>query len=347
MYTKYNKRAPSKVTVINADWRTVPWEECEKIYQEAAVLAEETALAVHTSKYKEYLERANMEGFEPKPISALPNRLAIRRKAGQKAVLADFIPKYKLEDFAIHYMPQIVAHIATLSLVLGSGEIMLGKEYYDEHIKNGRAVNFTRDDCDDYISPLQYLEKHFSTPKMKGLYRFLMLDSRSSFIKQQYKGEARAYCSLVPTIMYSYKLRFGIPYEAWDMEEARYVMPHNLYEAATADIDYYTFSKDELLEIRTKGLMWQTGDKAGEVRNPLYSHKLYGLDKESEFYKVPELAQVMLTQIWCAHPENRTRYMILTPRYPCWDMVPESLIAPEIKYDDTALADSTKDTPWN
>jgi hypothetical protein len=65
----------------------------------------------------------------------------------------------------------------------------------------------------------------------------------------------------------------------------------------------------------------------------------------TEFKDTPDLAQVMLTQIWCAHPENRTKYMILCTH--AWDHIPAPLISNNIfsktesnKYD---LDDSE---PW-
>jgi hypothetical protein len=43
---------------------------------------------------------------------------------------------------------------------------------------------------------------------------------------------------------------------------------------------------------------------------------------------VPELAQTMIAQIWCAHPSNRTKYMVLDPKN--WDAIPAPLISSDI-----------------
>lgn len=323
------KRKPSNSSIITANWKTVPWEKCYQIYEDAASLAEQTAKAERVQSYKKYLDECLLKNEEPKDFTELPSktRLSIRREAGNKAILTDFIPKYKIADFAIHYMPQIVAHIATMKLYNISGEIFHPSDYKKEWLDDtpvgpGIAGNEFDESC-FCLSALQFLEANFKDEKMKGLHRFLMLDSRSSFIKQQYKGEARAYCTLVPTIMFAFKLYHDIPYSAWNHKEAKYIMPQSLYEAATLPWEAMQYSTEELLAFRDKGLVWKTGEKAGQPRSPIYTHRLFGMG-DTEFGKLPELAQVMLSQIWCAHPENRTKYMILDPIH--WDSVPPSLI---------------------
>jgi hypothetical protein len=77
---------------------------------------------------------------------------------------------------------------------------------------------------------------------------------------------------------------------------------------------------------------------------------LYGVT-HPEFRILPELAQVMLAQIWCAHPENRTKYMILD--FKNWDQMPEPLITTEIFISPVAKTKVAKkddyviDLPWN
>lgn len=335
----------SAVKVINADWKTVPWEDCFKIYTEAANLAEATATEMRKQGYANYVEKCALDGTDPKPLTAIPDKRGLRRRAGQKAIIDDFIPKYKIVDFGIHYMPQIVQFLANLDVVNMAGEHMSAHEYVKERLEDSPVSIGTEEwnESTEALSGYGFLERHFTTDRMKGLYYFLMLDSRSSFIKQQYKGEARAYCALVPTIMFAFKLRYGIPYEAWNIEQARLVMPHELYEAATIDVP--DFTTEELLEARTKGLVWKTGEKAGQPRSPLYTHKLYGM-QDTLIGKLPELTQAMLTQIWCAHPDNRTKYMILEP---CrWDYIPISLIEPTPTFTHTEPAESTEsnDLPW-
>lgn len=347
--TGYGKRKngtykSSGVKVINADWNTVPWEECYRSYTEAANLAEATATEMRKQSYDKYVEQCALDSTDPKPFTPIPDRAGLRRRAGNKAIVDDFIPKYKIADFGIHYMPQIVQFLANLEVVTVSGEAMSAHEFYKSRIEDSPVTPGCEewDESTEALSGYEFLAKHFTTDRMKGLYYFLMLDSRSSFIKQQYKGEARAYCALVPTIMFAFKLRYGIPYEAWNIKQARLVMPHELYEAATVEVP--VFNNEDLLEARVKGLIWKTGEKAGQPRSPLYTHKLYGM-QDTLIGKLPELTQAMLTQIWCAHPDNRTKYMILDPTN--WDRVPPSIIEPTPVFNHVeASTPSNPEMPW-
>lgn len=357
-YTKtgYGKRASSNTTVVTADWKTVPWEQCAKVYEDAATLAVETAQAERQDAYRRYVAECALKNEDPKPYTDIPNKRKVRLVAGNKAILTDFIPKYKINDFGIHYMPQIVAHIAsTMWVITMGGEDMHPADYYQERVLGAEGCislgSEEWEESQDGLSALQFLEKYFKDPRMMGVYRFLMLDSRSSFIPTQYKGDARSYCTLVPTIMFAFKLYHNIPYSAWDKKECEFIMPAALYEAATSEVDYNTFEKDELIKAREDGLLWKTGEKAGKARNPLYTHRLFGI-QETTIGKLPELAQVMLTQIWCAHPDNRTKYMILSPNY--WDSIPPPLIGEALKFDHHSInyslpnnsSSTMADVPW-
>jgi hypothetical protein len=203
-------------------------------------------------------------------------------------------------------MPQITAYIAKLTPT----------------IKPDAAGSI-----EGQIDGLEYVKKYFFNGDQwaEGLYRFLMLDSRSSYLSQQYKGDGRNYCALVPLVMYAHKLHNGIPYAAWGRENLKYVVNDSLAQAMLCEPSHV--SNEELLTIREAGLTVKTGAKAGEVRNPVTTYKLYGI-QDSEIGTLPEMAQTMLTQIWCAHPENRTKYMVLDPKQ--WDRVPPPLIAPQV-----------------
>jgi hypothetical protein len=56
----------------------------------------------------------------------------------------------------------------------------------------------------------------------------------------------------------------------------------------------------------------------------------------------------MLSQIWVAHPENRTKYMVLDPLN--WDRVPPPLIETDIfqkpVYEISVAVDTDNDLPW-
>jgi hypothetical protein len=108
-------------------------------------------------------------------------------------------------------------------------------------------------------------------------------------------------------------------------------------------------SREELLEIREMGLVYRTGVKAGDPRNPATTYKLYGV-QSTAVGGLPELAQTMLTQIWCAHPVNRTKFMVLDPHN--WDNIPAPLVSENIFQPATPANtnkyrnDTATDLPW-
>lgn len=315
----YKSRQPGSVKTITADWKTIPWELANELYADAASLAEQTALAHYrqqvTEKFPEVSssELANIQH---------PDRTQIRRKAGNKAIVEEFIPRYRLNDFGLAVISQLIAHIATLNLtycVGGTQEPHSGLE----------------------ISGLDFVKTHFKTEQMMGIYRFLMLDTRSSYLTKQYKGDARNYCALVPLIPSAFKRYHNIDYQRWKPSELQYVVNAELCKAMMYEPQ--EFSKEELLQFRDQGLLWKSGPNAGTHRNPLSTHALYGM-KDTPFEQVPDLAQVMLAQIWCAHPENRTKYMVLTPN--SWDKIPESIVAKTLFINPVYTTGSTANDPW-
>lgn len=354
---QFNRKSVNGIS-ISSDLGSCPWEEANKIWNEAASLAEATAFVEHKQSYDKFIAKKEQEysdvneapyegNFSDEyPIPPIPNRASIRRKAGNKALITDFIPRYGIESFGVSYMSQIVAMIAKFKLVLETDEIFSPGEYCEDVLKDcpvGPEESGMR------ISPNGIMKKYFIDDRMLGIYRFLMLDSRSSFIPQQYKGENRSYCALVPTIMYAFKWQFQIPYEWWMFDEVASVMPYELYKAATYKMPsslYWNsqdYDLDSLLAVRDAGLLWRSGPKKGTLRNPEYTHTLYGI-QESILKDVPELARVMLTQIWCAHPVNRTKYMILTPSQ--WDWIPPPLISTEVVFDPKPQKEEVASIPW-
>lgn len=350
----YKQRQPSAVKVITADWKTIPWEVANELYNDAADLAEGTAIVAYRQQVAEKYPDAKLDDLQ------LPNKAAIRRKAGNKAIVEVFIPRYKLGQFGIAIISQIVAHLATLRIVTSEHQedILADKDLLETVVSLGDgAMHYSEDDFQEQyaVSGLEFVKAHFKTPYMMGLYRFLMLDSRSSYIDKQYKGDARSYCALVPLILSAFKRYHNIPYSAWKKDELKYVVNPELCKAMLYDdmpeaviredgfLGAPGFTKDTLLELRDLGLLWKSGPNVGTMRNSLYTHTLYGL-AGTVFEDVPDLAQVMLTQIWCAHPDNRTKYMVLTPN--AWDNIPASLIAP-VMFIPPVYTNTSIDSPWD
>lgn len=337
----YKQRQPGLAKIITADWRSIPWELADEIYNDAADLAEETALVAYKGEVLDKYPDAELSKLQ------LPNKTAVRRRAGNKALVEVFVPRYKLDQFGINIIAQIVAHIATLNIVTTGHkeEILADKDVLAtvQTLGDGMLHYSDPDFQQQYaVSGLEFVKTHFKTPTMMGLYRFLMLDSRSSYLVKQYKGDARSYSALVPLIMSAFKRYHNIPYTAWNRDELKYVVNPELCKAMLYE-SKTVFSKDELLQLREQGLTWKSGPNVGTLRNPLYTHTLYGL-KDTAFENVPDLAQVMLTQIWCAHPDNRTKYMVLDPLD--WDRIPPSLINPTIFVAPTYL-NTSQDLPWD
>jgi hypothetical protein len=102
-----------------------------------------------------------------------------------------------------------------------------------------------------------------------------------------------------------------------------YVVNTELYDAMVCTVPSVT--REELIKIREEG----TKEASGKAKNPLTCHMLFGsYQKLSEIGDMPKLAKVMMTQIWCAHPANRSRYMVLNPKN--WDKMPPVLVDTEV-----------------
>lgn len=309
-----------KPTTIKKDFKQIPFEQCLETYKDAADMAEQTAVASLEYMHKQHLKEmeklynetaeapyeGNFSDQYSAPKLSLEKKLEIRRKAGNKAISEIFIPRYALDKMWTWMMPQMVAYLATLT---------------------ARIKPAANGSIEGQIDGVEYIKEHFfgGDPWREGLYRFLMIDTKGSYIQQQYKGDARNYCALVPLIPYAHKLHNNIPYSAWGRKNIRYVVNDALAQAMSCEVPLVETNR--LLEIREQGLTVKTGAKAGETRNPLTTYKLYSI-QDTEIGHLPELAQTMLTQIWCAHPDNRTKYMVLDPTD--WDRIPPPLIGVDI-----------------
>lgn len=325
---------------ISKELKSIPFDEAYRIYNDAAEIAEATAEAENTEKYLAYISKletqwtdtheAPYEGnfSDEVPYQRTPDLAKIRRRAGQAALITDFIPRYKLDTIMQTWvMPQIIKWLVHKPLRLEEMTTAEGKISGRKIVEN----TFDRNNAWDV-----------------GLYYFLMLDSRSPYIKSQYKGDGRTYCSLVPLIPYAWKLHHNIKYSEWDKNTLDWVVNDSLYRAMTCDVPELT--REEILEAREQGLVFKSGVKAGTARSPLSTYKLYDTTG-TKLHGMPELAQTMLTQIWCAHPQNRTKYMVLDPK--SWDSIPTPLIAeslfPQTKSSYIPKRDSSEDnpdTPW-
>lgn len=335
--TKYRS---SKPTIITADWHSIPWADLYIQCKAEQYSAIETAKAENLERYNDWIRGKEKELTSLNPESGayegnLTEVYAFVELSSQKqfrigrlasnSVIEAFIEEHKLKGIAITLLNQITKHLSTFKLSTVSG-----RDYNKE--------------CGELISANALYRQVFrGSEKMLGVYEFLMLDSRSTYLEKQYAAPSKTYCALVPIIMSAFKVHHGVPYSHWEPSELVGVVNTKLLDAMMFD-DYEDFSTEDILDARADGLLIKSGTKAGESRNPVHTFKLWG---KTSLSGLPEYTQVMLTQIWCAHPQNRTRYMILDPKN--WDSIPNALISTEIQATHTPAYVSKlvgEDFPW-
>lgn len=317
---------------------SIPFDVGYRMFLDAADIAEQTLEAENMERYDNYIQElerqwtdtheAPYEGnfSDQYPYKRHPDCSKVRDKAGFKALVEEFIPRYKLDSIMQAWvMPQIIAWLTHKPMNMLEFATTEGKI-------SGRKISSHIFD--------------FSSEWDLGLYQFLLLDSRSSYISGQYKGEGRTYCSLVPLILYAFKLNKNIKYSEWDRDSLHFVVNDSLCKAMLCEVP--DISREEILAARDQGLTFKSGDKKGTQRNPISTYKLYDTTG-TKLHGLPELAQTMIAQIWCAHPTNRTKYMILDPK--AWDSIPVPLITTDIFKSPSSSnfnkkSDSNPDFPW-
>lgn len=337
--------------IINKQLRSIPFDKLFEIYQEASVTAQEGLR--EQVEYEWQNNVANLESRADTGEGSLEVSLAdtVQRRqvdyveygktAGQKAIVDIWMPRYKLNTILVSVMPQIMALLAHRPLRI------------EELLAPATTEQTTAVEGQGLICGKRALEYafDFQNPWYRGLYLFLMLDTRSSYLSSQYKGEARQYCSLVPLIPYALRLHHKVPYSRWDPQSLHWVVNKSLCQAMLFK-SAQPFTREQLLEAREKGLVFQSGANAGTRRNPETSFKLWST-RDTCMHGVPHLTQVMLTQIWCAHPQNRSHYMVLDPEN--WDRMPVPLVSENIfKTTDThpwlpknvSRVSTEPDLPW-
>ena len=334
----YFKKPANKLNtkIVNSELSTIPWEECSRVWLEAADQAEENALLAlqsaanktHARLRQNALKLAGIDETEasyegdlnldlPAPALDQETRFEIRREAGNNAIAEYFIKPYCIKSWGAAILDQLVAE-------------------YSKHKINTLGQSAT-------ISRLEYLKQNLDNrnPKVMGMYRFLMLDKRSTYLSGLGSSENKKYCNLVPLILYAHKLYNNIPYSKWERETLHYVVNASLCDAMLTEAPELTPTR--ALELRDQGLLSQ-----GKSRSPQSTFSLYGLNG-TELKDCNMLVKHMLLQTWAAHPTNRTKYMVLDPIE--WDTMPTALVTTNIFKEPapvlTGLVKSkTEDNPW-
>lgn len=216
-----------------------------------------------------------------------------------EALVDEFAAKFGIKSKSWVY-PQLIARVGKWTL---------------KRSESGKfsARDLLRDNCKDH-------------PFDKGVYYFLSSNGR--FLAKQYDAAGREYCALVPLILSAHKKMNDIKYTEWDKPEL--LVNEKLLEAM--ETDYLNYTKEEIHQFRVIGLTIKSGARAGEVKSPVSTYGLNGLPKTITRNGVemegpgalPSLARMMVCQTWCAHPQNRSHYMILDSKN--WDIVPPPLV---------------------
>ena len=199
-------------------------------------------------------------------------------------------------------------------------------------------------------SGVNTLKANCTSDYQKGIAMFA-LGSRSQMFNKgprtfpQYKSPI---APLVPIILAGFKQNQEIQYGDWDPTAIPLMVDKDLADAMLCGIDTSDWDDFELLKLRKTA----NTDKNGKVYSVATSAKVNGLGT-SLVKDLPRLAKFMALQTWCAHPSNRTRYMVLDHNN--WDTLPEALISSElvsspvtsaIKWSATTSHEKTSDTPW-
>jgi hypothetical protein len=229
---------------------------------------------------------------------------------GQEEFLAE-VTGANLHNYSSWLLPQLVAHFGRWRLH-SSGRETVAKN--------------THNDLD------------------KVLYRLSRV-RRSLLIKNQ--TQQPEYGQLTPLILLGLKQAHGYSYEQFrELDGLEWLLEPLLYEALV-EHDPPRLTQDRLLAIREQGLVYRTGPKAGQTRNPESTWQLYSI-QDTELGEQTKLLQSMLCQIWLAHPKNRRSTMILDPHD--WDNIPQPLVDTQILAQPTTIkkkSASMEEMPWD
>lgn len=151
----------------------------------------------------------------------------------------------------------------------------------------------------------------YKDPAIAGAMLLTMFSKRSILVSSQTSPTMRNYCSLVPLVLYAFKLYHNIPYSSWS--DLKHVVEPNLLAAMNTRKP--NASNEVILRLREEALRAKPAESTFMLLPPA----------GSKLHTIPTLARIMLCQVWCAHPVNRTENMILN--FTDWDNMPEPLIS--------------------
>lgn len=177
----------------------------------------------------------------------------------------------------------------------------------------------------DYVSKngkyngIELIKNSFDTsqPWIKGVITFVRFNTKKMLYPKAYEGIP--YNPLVPIFLYAFKLYHDVPYSSWDYKSLDRLVHDDLYHAISPALDIPKYEQQEWIQIRQAYTTLK-----GEVKRPESYYPAFAPNvKRKEFDCLPKYTKIMLTQIWAAHPEHRSKFCILDPMN--WDNIPESL----------------------
>lgn len=171
---------------------------------------------------------------------------------------------------------------------------------------------------------LDYVRINTKTSLDRGVYILATHAQRGELLVSQVKTPR--YGALVPLLLAPHKESTNTPYSYWQNIHAA-VDPK--LQQVLQDLKAYTecnnLSDETIQEILLEGLVYKSGKNTGKPRSPTSTWRI-ALPKQTPdcIRALSPLSQVMLFQIWLAHPKNRLSTMVLNPLD--WDNMPISRI---------------------
>lgn len=183
-----------------------------------------------------------------------------------------------------------------------------------------------------------------TTDHSRALYRISRV-KRSLLIRTQTK--LPQYGQLTPLLLLGFKRYQGFSYEQFrEFRGLEWLLEPDLYQQILLD-QPINLSTERILAIRQQGLIAKSGSKVNTLKPAESTWTLTGI-KDTELGSYPKLVQVMIAQIWLAHPKHRCGDMILDPND--WDNMPQPLIDTELGLSapkPTAKVPAREPLPWD
>lgn len=332
-YIKYGTKSTIQATsTARKDLVTIPFGDIEDSYQSTlkSLVKNEldrlnaVALEVHNKTLARVLASRNASSEENPddapdfiPIEHLDADTLKKYKASanEQSVL-NFAEKHNIAGSWSWLAPQIIAYLGNYTIPT--------------------KVN-------GYIKCTDFLNLNVTSKFDLGIYRMFTKVPRGRLMKLQTDAKHIPVCSLVPIYMAAQKFSKNTKFSEWLKDDVHTIVDDDLYKAMVSPPLPGPYDANELLTIRNTGLRYISRAKkelgVTKSYNPVTYHMLTGVS-DSLVGGLSKYAKAMLCQIWCAHPVNRTQYMILDPYN--WDNIPEPLISDQI----FNVPEVEVDIPW-